>query len=429
MGEKLMGEVPTKSKEQAEQELKRLREWVKKIIPDDYDKYDIAAKFDSSLTYEENKSAIRDDLKSWISDMKNQSVEAEKERVKDAKNAAERAKVEQAKLEEERKLAAEREVEEYNKGRVYADSKDIDTYYAPIIRAVNKMCQGYSNLLFVKGRGGIGKSYQIRKALLSNGYLPRESSGNIQKQFVEVCGEVTEAYLYRLLFENNGAIIWCKDVVKLLSNQGSLNLLKSACETESQRVLTKNNYSKDQDDLPNMFVCRCRFIFDYNNLFGASLKDDFEALTTRGDFIQLPMSNEDVENILTKIAEGDEIKQKVTAKIVEQAKANGLVKLNLRTQWKAMQTYEYCKKNNLDWEKEISDELKNVSKTRAMLYTLIGTRVVKTTELKKLMLKNELVSCIRTADRKINEYLFLEELYKWSAEERDFFVGINPKKV
>ena len=53
-----------KTQAQKENELKRLREWLKKLIPEDYDKYDIAAKYDSTLSYVENKAEIREDIKS-----------------------------------------------------------------------------------------------------------------------------------------------------------------------------------------------------------------------------------------------------------------------------------------------------------------------------------------------------------------------------
>lgn len=391
-------EETMKSDKEKALERKRLRAWVQKILPDDHDKVDVDAEYDSTLTYDENKTHFRDLLKDLIKDIKTKYAEANSE---------------QERFNKEKLEAAEKEVEQYNNSLVFDDNKDLKVYYAPITRGVNKICQGYSNLLFIKGRGGIGKSYQIRKSLIQN-----------KADFTEVCGEVTEAYLYRLLYENNGKVIWLKDVVKLLQAQGSLNLLKSACETEEKRVLTKNNYSKEQEDLPDKFVCRCKFIFDYNNLFGMQLKDDFEALVTRGDYKELPFSDDDMKKLLRMIARTDEEKE-VTEAIIKEFKTNGVVKLNLRTQWKAFKTYHYCKKNNLDWKKELKQELQNVSRNRSMLYTLIGNKAVRTTELKQLLLKNEYVSTIRTADRKIQEWLYLEELYKVSGEDRNFYICIN----
>jgi len=44
-------------------------------------------------------------------------------------------------------------------------------------------------------------------------------------------------------------------------------------------------------------------------------------------------------------------------------------------------------------------------------------------------MKYGVVNTIRTAHRKINDWILTEELFKWSAEERDFFIGINPPNL
>jgi len=395
------GKVAEKTENEKANEEQRLKDWVKKILPEDFDKYDVHAKYDSTLTMEENKKEMRDDLKAIIHDLKSQ---------------VEYTKAQQERIETETIKKAEAEVEQYNKSLKFEDIKDLDQFYAQIVRGVNKMCQGFSNLLFVRSRGGVGKSWNIRKTLVNN-----------NADFVEISGDVTEAYLYRLIFENNGKIIWLKDVVKLLQGLDSMNMLKGATETENEKILTKSSYSKDQDDLPNRFLCKCKFIFDYNNLFGAQLKEDFEALTSRGDYLELPFSDDDVKQIMRLIAKEDWEKE-VTEYIIGNFEANGMIKLNLRTQWKAFRTYGYAQKNKLDWKNELENELRNISRIRAMLYTLIGAKAIRTADLKRILLKQEILPTLRTADRKINDWLYLEELYKVSEGEKDFYVCINDLK-
>jgi hypothetical protein len=400
MAETISGKMPVKSEAQKKQDLERIEAWIKKLIPSEWDKYDFRAKYDSTLSIDENKSAIREDIKVLIKDLKEQAKEV---------------MATQERFETEKKIEAEKEVEEYNKNRVFSENKELDQYYAQVIRGVDKMCKGFSNLLFVKGRGAIGKTYQITKCLVQN-----------KADFVSVCGQVTEAYLYRLIFENNGKIIYFKEVAKLLSSIGSINLLKNATETEEDRILTKSSYSKDQADLPDRFICKCKFIFDFNNLFGSQLKEDFEALATRGDYVELSFSDDDVENIMKHIAKGDSKKEEVLNIITNKYKENGMVKLNLRTLVKSMQTREYAEAVNKEWKSEVASELDIMSKNRALLYTLIGNKAVRTTELVKTLMKKEVLNCIRTCHRKINEWIFLEDLYKVSAEDRDFFICINP---
>lgn len=391
--------MKTISKEQAEKDYERCQDWLKKLIPNEWDKFDLKANYDSSLTYGENKTLIRDKLKIFI---------------KDLKEEVEEVKAEQEKILHEEKVKAEAEVQEYNKKINYEVSKDVEKYYQPIYRATDKVCKGYSNLLFVKGIGGIGKSYSIRRVLQEN---------NVD--YLEVAGEVTEAYLYRLLYENNGKIIWLKDVANLLNGLKSINILKAATETEEARIVTKNNYSKSQDDLPDRFVCRCKFIFDYNNIQN-NMRDDFEALISRGDFIEFALSTKEMQFIMRQIARTPDEKE-VTEFVINNFRGSGLVRLNLRTQWKAMNTFKYAQQVGLDWKDEITQEMKRVSRIQSMLYSLMGEEAVRRVDLKKLLIRHELVPSIRVADMKIREWIFIEELFEWSADERNGFLALVPK--
>jgi hypothetical protein len=405
VGTEVIGRVRSKTPEGISKEKARLKAMVRALIPESFDTYDVEAKYDASLTYMENKTAIIDDLrKLFAGEFKGITPNEQ----------LERAKADQERFMKERDDAIEDEILQYNQ-RSYVDSLQLDEFYIPVHRAITKLCQGYSNLAFIKGRGGVGKSWNIRKILLKN-----------KVKFREVAGDVTEAYLYRLLYEHNDEIIWFRETSKLLAGLKSINLIKSATETESERLLTKDSYSKSQDDLPDRFIYRGKIIFDYNEIVGMVLKDDFEALQTRGDFIELSFSMEDIKAIMRLIAP-DGWQNEVTEALIASYEFTGQNLLNLRTQWKAFKTYEYCQKNNLDWKEELKAELKSsISRVRAMLYSLIGTKAVRTTELKKLLLKYEAVGTERTGARKILEWLLTEELFKVSAEEREFFICINP---
>lgn len=293
--------------------------------------------------------------------------------------------------------------------------KTIEEYYKPIYNAIGKVCQGYSHLCFVKSRAGLGKSYNIKRAFEKNGVEP-----------VEITGEVSEAYLYRLIYENNGKPIYLRDVVSVLSGMKSLNLLKSATESDDNRKLTKSNYSNVQKDLPDEFECHSSFVFDYNNVSTLSrkLRLDFEALVSRGDYIEMSFSNEDVKHIMRLIAKDDPEKKKVTEFVINNFDSGGLFRLNLRNQFKAIQTYNYAKGNDLDWRMQIIDELNNMSDVQAMLYSLIGSDEVRTSKLKKLLMKHGIVETKRTSDRRVKDWLFMGELKKVSRENRDFKVSL-----
>ena len=204
----------------------------------------------------------------------------------------------------------------------------------------------------------------------------------------------------------------------------SLNLLKAATETEKAKILTKSNYSTHQEDLPDYFECHSRLIFDYNKIQEMKLRDDFEALVSRGDFEEFYMSEAEISSVMRLIAKTDKEKM-ITEFIIKNFQANGLFRLNLRTQYKAFKTYGWAVRNELNWKEELIEELKNVSPIRSLLYSLIGPKKVKRTELKKRLLKHQIVSTMKTADRRINDWLFIDELFKVSMDERDYFVCIN----
>ena len=404
-----MDEIQTQRKKSAktiENEKQKLKKFLAVAIPDDWDKYDLESKYDSSLSYIENKSLLIEDLKK-LPDYRGETLEEQKEYIEGI----------EAQQTAERDSAIEEEILSYN-NQTFVEDTELNQFYIPVHRAINKLCAGYSNLAFIKGRGAIGKSWNIRKTLV-----------NSKAKFHEVCGDVSEAYLYRMFFEHNGEIIWFKDVVRILRGLSSINLLKSATETEDKRLLTKSNYSKQQADLPNRFLFTGKIIFDYNEINGIVLEDDFNALQTRGDFLEIAFSLEDIKQMMKLIA--TEPKQKeVTGYLIDNYSFTGQNLLNLRSQWKAFRTREYAEKFSLDWKQELKAEMdSSISPVKSVLYSLIGNKGIRTMDLKKLLLQTRTVASETTANRRIKEWLITEDLYRVSAEKINFYVALEPIKT
>ena len=378
----------------------RIEKWLKDLLQDKFDLFDWIGEYDPEISYLEQKSILREKVKTFLD--------------VDIKEGAKYCKVQAEKLLDEQIKKAEAEVEAYNKSVTFNDNEDIDKYYSQIHRAIGKVCKGQSNLVLLAGSGGIGKSVSIKRTLTK-----------CNAEYIEFTGDVTEAILFRLLYENNGKIIWFRDnASKLFSGSTATIILKAATETEDARTITKSNYSKQQEDLPDRFLCTCRFIFDFNTVTNI-VREDFEALTSRGDYIHFALSEEDIKSIMFGIAKTKEEKE-VTRYIVDKFKSTGIVRLNLRTQYKAFQTYKYCIEEGLDWQQELDEELtKRISKDRALLYTLIGVKAVRRTELKKLLIQNDICSSIRTSEMFIQKQIFCGELFETSADERNGFVCIN----
>ncbi len=287
--------------------------------------------------------------------------------------------------------------------------------YRPIERAIEKIRLGYSHLCFIRGQPGIGKSSQIRLSLKRFGM-----------KYHEVCGDVSEAYLYRMLHENRSSTIWFKDIARLLKSPRNLDLLKSACESDETRIVTNHNYGHHCADLPKSFHFNGNIIFDFNSLHGLKAREDFEALITRGDFVDLVFGPEDISAILKSIAESDQ-ERKITEFLLTNEIIRASGQLNLRTQKRAFLTAEYAAKIGNDWREEILQDFESKeSDAQRLLRPLLGNRPLRTSDLKRQLVKRGLVNTIRTAERRIAEWIELGELFRAGDGFRNFLVSLRP---
>ena len=291
----------------------------------------------------------------------------------------------------------------------------VNQLYYPVERSIEKLSLGFSHLCFIRGMPGIGKSTQIRKCLKK-----------FKMKYHEVSGEITEAYLYRTLYENRNKTIWFKDVARLLKGSRSIDLLKSACETETDRTINSYNYGHHNSDLPDRFQFKGKLIFDFNSLNGLKFKEDFEALTSRGDFIDLVFSPRQMETLLRSVCSNHretEITEFLLTNLINTAPGH----LNLRTQRRAFMTAKYAKAKNECWRTEVLLDLDSQeTAVRRMLRPLIGKTPIQSKELKRQLVRNGLVATIRTADRRIADWIELGELFQVSDGDRNYFLSLHP---
>ena len=395
------------TKKQVALKEKRFITWANKLLEknDMQDLIDVQAEFDAGITLAENKEQF----------LRKFGLE-EKDNTK--------AKMEQAQAEFEEHL--KEQVERFNR-LVGKPNTDLEHYFSPIKEAIEQMKMGLCNLVFVKGRGGIGKTEQIERYLLQY-FGP--------KNVVPVT-DITEAYLYRLFYKHNGCVFHFRDVDKLLRTERSLLTLKCACETKEKRLLTNYNFNSQNKDLPKQFLFTGKLIFDFNEITNMTNRESFEALISRGEFIHLNFSFDDICNIMKKIAErgfkyddvklsADETKE-ITNWLIKNYKFVGYNQFNLRTQHRAFMWYEYCKRKGFNWQDYIKNKLQyQKSEIQQMLYTFMGDGIVRTIDLKKWLIKMGFVNTLRTADRRIKEWIELDELYKVSGDMRNYYVSLNP---
>lgn len=107
---------------------------------------------------------------------------------------------------------------------------------------VNELILGVSNGLFITGRGGVGKSYNIEQLLLAKGL--GNGTEPVNNKAVWLNTSVSATSLYRKLAQNPDAIFLVDDADDIFKDETGRNLLKAATDTKKVRTL---NWAKRGD--------------------------------------------------------------------------------------------------------------------------------------------------------------------------------------
>jgi len=403
-------------------------------------------KIDMTKSLEENKTAIIQEIKKEKEEKLKQKATSTRPTVPKQKDKKAGEEQKQKARYEERE--AQKIVEEFNK-TIQCTNQDITRHYSRLRKSVELTAKGYFKSTFLHGKAGLGKSYQVTATLnelgdkLSNERgLPTKNNKDFYTVF---SGDMSLAYLYRFLYDHNGKVIVFRDLVKLINSLRTIDILKATTETHGKRVVQKGLYSKKQEDLPDSFVCESRFVFEMNSLkFRGDLKEDVEALISRGDYVSMVFSFEDISGIMRQIAKTKEEKE-VTEFLISNYNFLGWNNFSLRTQNKAFNIYQYAKDEGKDWKKELMEFVKSeMTDARRQLYPYMGQKAIKSIELKKLLVRTHMDNCynLRTADRRIRDYILMNELFivgfiskdeeeleAYLDNHRNYYLTIDPIKI
>ena len=160
---------------------------------------------------------------------------------------------------------------------------------------VKLLAQGDQSSVVITGPGGLGKSFNVMKALQTVGMkditeLSEFQIGtriNVKKSFIVIKGYSTPKGLYRALYENKDGVIVFDDCDSVLKDPVSLNLLKGALDSYSRRIISWRADIRDED-LPTSFEFKGRVIF-ISNL--SSVQMD-QAIISRSMAVDLTMTRQ-----------------------------------------------------------------------------------------------------------------------------------------
>jgi len=193
----------------------------------------------------------------------------------------------------------------------------------------------HSNL-FITGKGGIGKTFSLEKA------IERENEGNgmpnhgIYDEGIQevgsnqyntaMIGRVTPIQLYKLLYVHNGKNLVFDDADDILKDKLAVNILKTAMDTSNSRVGWNTNQKLEYTDpasgekieIPRGFKFTGKVMFISNKPKEFFEEDsDRAALLSRGQSMDLQFSNKETHEILDKKIIPNTLKGKTRWKILD----------------------------------------------------------------------------------------------------------------
>ena len=169
-------------------------------------------------------------------------------------------------------------------------------------KIVDMVAKGIQPSMVITGEGGLGKSHTVISTLRAGGL----TDVSLIEEGVDVSdiptyrvvkGFSTAKGLFRTLFENREGLVVYDDCDSVLKDPVAVNLLKGALDSYSERIISWNAESRDED-LPRSFKFEGRVIF-ISNL--ASYKLD-QAIRSRSMCVDLSMNREQkIERMYTLI--------------------------------------------------------------------------------------------------------------------------------
>lgn len=133
-----------------------------------------------------------------------------------------------------RKLKKEEQtsvIEEKNSMTLDDKVKILDETMEDIYAITRKVAAGAFNSLFISGRAGTGKTFNVETALAKEGLVESED-------FVVVSGAASVIMIYKTLFNYNGKTIVFDDCDSVFKDETGRNILKAALDTKPVRNIS-----------------------------------------------------------------------------------------------------------------------------------------------------------------------------------------------
>jgi len=291
--------------------------WIKKALPESYDKFDFEAHIDKSLSYNENRRILEEKIKPLLKP-ENQLTRADIKNIED---------IEQR----EREKRVEQTIKEWKESKAL---KIVESDKTEILKSyIDMTCKGFNNFLIVTGRQGLGKTYVTINILKE-----------INNDFQYKSGYITPLSLYCYLYKHRNELIVFDDLDGLFDKK-CVAILKSALwDTNGKRLVSYETTSEKIKDTPEMFEFKGKIIILTNELIG---KNDisFQALLSRAITYPLKMAFDEILQISNNIIENSSlfVEQKILVNEIIKRNVTEISNFNFRILDRLIQMVKYNK--------------------------------------------------------------------------------------
>ena len=330
------------------------------------DTVDVSALWDSTLTYDENKTIIEEFVQ--------KDLKAKKD-LYPSKKEADEIESHQHKL----------EIEEYEKSIREEENKAIerikegenlallDKYFEKPKEYIKAVANGNINALVLISEGGLGKSHLVFSTLSKLGTLEEKFELGVDYEYVNTY--TTSLGLYNTLYANRDRVLILDDIEGLLEKNEGVSLLKSALWSPTGYRTVSWNSTTTKRDAPARFEFKGQIILCLNKM---PKNANVQALLSRAIVQEINFSYDDKIKMMYEIAKTPykDIDEKERIEVMDFIKANSddtVEDINFRTLIKGFELYRYSKDKWKDLTKEILSvnpdirTLKDVMKDKNMV--------------------------------------------------------------
>lgn len=226
-------------------------------------------------------------------------------------------------------------------------------YYGNLRNYVKMVTGGYSNLLMLDAKGGLGKTHNVTET------LSEELDDDL---WVHQKGFTTPIELFKTLWKarHEDAVLFLDDMSGVTNNTKAIDMLKAATDTQGEENWVEYRTSRDIDHpyvdgetLPNTFCFRGRVIMSFND---TPDNRHFAALKDRGTFYNLSFSYQERLDLLREIAKLPDFSSLAVETQVETAEwiasvTDSSYDVTIRTFEEVLKMRQFAEENDANWEK------------------------------------------------------------------------------